>query len=62
MGIDFNIPQTAKRVDFIVTGTCGDGQRPAVIVEQKQWQEAKDTNKDAIVSTFVGGRERKVKW
>ena len=60
VAIEFNIPQTSKRVDFIVTGTREDGQRTAVIVELKQWQEAKTTPKDAIVSTFVGGREREV--
>jgi len=60
VAIEFNIPQTSKRVDFIVTGTRADRQRTAVIVELKQWQEAKATPKDAIVSTFVGGREREV--
>ena len=60
VAIEFNIPQTGKRVDFIVTGKRDDGQRTAVIVELKQWQEAKATTKDAIVSTFVGGREREV--
>lgn len=60
VAIEFNIPQTGKRVDFIITGTRADRQRTAVIVELKQWQEAKATLKDAIVSTFVGGREREV--
>jgi hypothetical protein len=60
VAIEFNIPQTAKRVDFIITGTRSDRQRTAVIVELKQWEDAKATNKDAIVSTFVGGREREV--
>jgi DUF2075 family protein len=60
VAIEFNIPQTSKRVDFIVTGTRDDGQRTAVIVELKQWQEAKATSKDAIVSTFLNGREREV--
>jgi uncharacterized protein len=60
VAIEFNIPQTSKRVDFIITGTRGDGQRTAVIVELKQWGEAKATPKDAIVSTFVGGRDREV--
>jgi DUF2075 family protein len=60
VAIEFNIPQTSKRVDFIITGTRGDGQRTAVIVELKQWGEAKATSKDAIVSTFVGGRDREV--
>ena len=51
VAIEFNIPQTGERVDFIVTGTRGDRQRTAVIVELKQRQEAKATTKDAIVST-----------
>ncbi len=60
VAIEFNIPQTGKRVDFIITGTREDGQRTAVIVELKQWQKSEATSKDAIVSTFVGGREREV--
>jgi DUF2075 family protein len=60
VAIEFNIPNTGKRIDFILTGTREDGQRTAVIVELKQWQSAKATKRDAIVSTFVGGREREV--
>jgi DUF2075 family protein len=60
VAIEFNIPQTGKRIDMILTGTNHDHQRTAVIVELKQWQKATATRKDAIVSTFVGGREREV--
>lgn len=60
VAIEFNIPQTSKRVDFILTGRREDGTRSAVIVELKQWQKAEATSMDAIVSTFVGGREREV--
>jgi DUF2075 family protein len=60
VAIEFNIPQTSKRVDFIVTGVREDGQRTAVIVELKQWQEVKATPMDGIVRTFVGGHERNV--
>lgn len=60
IAIEFNIPQTGKRVDFIITGTRADRQRTAVIVELKQWKEAKATPKDAIVSTYLNGREREV--
>jgi len=58
VAIEFNIPQTGKRVDFIITGTRDDGQRTAVIVELKQWQESEATTKDAIVSTFRKGRSK----
>jgi DUF2075 family protein/SOS-response transcriptional repressor LexA len=60
VAIEYNIPQTGKRIDMILTGTNHDRQRTAVIVELKQWQKAAATRKDAIVSTFVGGREREV--
>jgi DUF2075 family protein len=60
VAIEFNIPQSSKRIDFILTGTGSDGKRTAVIVELKQWENAKATTKDAVVSTFLGGCEREV--
>lgn len=58
VAIEFNIPNTSKRVDFIITGKHADGTRTAVIVELKQWQSAEVTNKDAIVNTILGGGKR----
>jgi uncharacterized protein len=60
VAIEYRIPQTAKRVDFILTGLDGAGRRAAVIVELKQWSEAAATAKDGIVETFVGGAKREV--
>jgi len=60
VAIEFNIPNTGKRIDLILTGTRQDGQRTAVVVELKQWEEVEATQKDAVVSTYVGGREREV--
>lgn len=60
VAIEFNIPNTGKRIDFILTGKRDDGQRTAVIVELKQWQKAEPTTKDAIVRTFIGGCDREV--
>jgi hypothetical protein len=60
VAIEFNIPQSSKRIDFILTGTGSDGKRTAVIIELKQWEIAKATTKDAVVSTFLGGCEREV--
>lgn len=51
VSIEYNIPLTNRRVDFILTGKDANRQDTAVIVELKQWQEAKVTNKDAIVKT-----------
>ena len=60
VAIEYRIPQTAKRVDFILTGLDQTGRGAAVIVELKQWSEAAATAKDGIVETFVGGARRQV--
>lgn len=60
VAIEFNIPQTSKRIDFIVTGLDADRQRSAVIVELKQWEKVEATEKDAIVKTFIGGSTREI--
>jgi hypothetical protein len=51
VSIEYNIPLTNRRVDFILTGKDANRQDTAVIVELKQWQEAQVTHKDAIVKT-----------
>lgn len=50
VAIEYHIPQTAKRVDFILTGTDGQNEN-VVIVELKQWETAGLTSKDGIVTT-----------
>jgi len=51
ISIEYQIPQTGKRIDFIVSGKNEDARDVAVLIELKQWQEAKLTKKDGIVST-----------
>ena len=58
--IECQIPQTSKRIDFILTGLDEKKQSNAVIIELKQWSEAESTTKDAVVRTFVGGGQREV--
>jgi hypothetical protein len=54
VAIECQIPQTAKRIDFLISGT-DENQRPnVVIVELKQWQTAQLTEKDGIVKTYLG--------
>jgi len=60
VAIEYKIPLTSKRVDFILTGADIDRKETAVIVELKQWSVVQTTNKDAIVKTFVGGSNREV--
>lgn len=60
IAIEYKIPQTSRRIDFIMTGANANGQDVAVLVELKQWSEAELTDMDGIVRTFVGGRKREV--
>jgi len=39
VAIEFSIPQSAKRVDFIISGLDDEHKHHAVIVELKQWSE-----------------------
>ncbi|HIE56567.1 MAG TPA: DUF2075 domain-containing protein, partial [Chromatiaceae bacterium] len=60
VSIEYNIPQTSNRIDFILTGKDQDKTDTAIIVELKQWTDVKRTGKDAIVETFLGRGEREV--
>ena len=61
IAIEYNIPQTSKRVDFIISGYDEKKEPNVVIIELKQWDKV-DTveGQDALVETFTGGAIRKV--
>lgn len=53
VAIEYNIPQTAKRVDFMILGQDKDETDHIVIVELKQWakvQKVKDTFRHSVLS------------
>ncbi|HBQ64283.1 MAG TPA: ATP-dependent DNA helicase RecG [Clostridiales bacterium] len=56
--IEYNIPSTSKRVDFIISGHDEIGSQNFVIIELKQWDRAEATDKEALVTAFIGGRNR----
>lgn len=61
VAIEFRIPNTSKRVDFIISGIDSTHSNSAVIIELKQWQKAEIVSgKDAIVETFTGHAMRQV--
>jgi len=60
VSVELQIPQTAKRIDFLVTGRDQEARDHAVIVELKQWETAEPTAMDGVVRTFVGGGVREV--
>ena len=51
VAIEFQIPQTSKRVDFILTGQDSKKDDQVIIIELKQWEEAQLTEKDGVVIT-----------
>jgi len=57
--IEFKIPNTGKRVDFIIAGNDGNTDH-AVIVELKQWEsvEKNDRLDAVVVETYLGGAKR----
>lgn len=54
VAIEYHIPKTSKRIDFILTGLDAKSRESAVLIELKQWSHAYSTTKDAIVSTRIG--------
>lgn len=61
IAIEFKIPYTSKRVDFIITDKDADLQNTAIIIELKQWTEVnRIEEKDGIVQTFTGRAIREV--
>ncbi len=55
VAIEYKIPHSQKRVDFIVSGLDENRNFSAVIVELKQWQEAQATMEPDLVKTYLGG-------
>ena len=58
--IEYNIPLTSKRVDFIIAGADEQGNENVVIVELKQWQKAEvvDDDMQYSVRTYVADARR----
>ncbi len=54
VAIECQIPQTSKRIDFIISGTDDNQNAQVVIVELKQWTTAEITAKRGIVKTALG--------
>lgn len=56
VAIEYKIPQTSKRIDFIITGLNNDNSKVAIIIELKQWSEGIGlTEQDGILSTTFYG-------
>lgn len=55
IAIEFNIPMTSNRIDFLISGFDQNNQGRVIIIELKRWQKAnKVEGKDGIVITTLG--------
>jgi hypothetical protein len=58
VAIEFKIPLTSKRVDFMISGYDENGDGEVVVVELKQWggeSTEKVEDQDGVVKTYLGG-------
>ncbi len=53
--IEYKIPSTSKRIDFIIAGHDDSGVENFIIVELKQWSDAEASDKPDLVRTILGG-------
>jgi DUF2075 family protein len=60
VAIEYKIPASSQRIDFIITGKNTDWNPVVILIELKQWDKAEITDMDAIVKTYVGNGYREV--
>lgn len=60
IAIEYQIPLTSKRVDFMIAGQNDSGADYIVIIELKQWEDSGMTSRPDIVTAFTGGANRAV--
>lgn len=61
VAIEFNIPHTSNRIDFLLSGYDENKKNSIIIIELKQWTHADAVSgKDGVVSTVTGKALREV--
>lgn len=61
VAIEYTIPQTSKRIDFILSGYDAEGCPVVIIIELKQWEELEQIEgMGDLVKTFVGGSVKEI--
>lgn len=51
IALEYNIPVTNNRIDFIISGYNSEDKLQLILVELKQWEKVSATDKDGIVVT-----------
>src|SRR5690348_4316564 len=58
--LEYQLPLSSKRLDFMICGSDDVLAQRAVIVELKQWDRCETSPVDKVVFTRVGGAEREL--
>ena len=58
--LEYQLPMSSRRLDFLVCAKNRGGKDQAVIVELKQWETCAESDADDLVTSWVGGRVRDV--
>jgi len=60
LALEYQLPLTSRRLDFLLTGRSPEARDHAVIIELKQWDEVQPSSVEDCVVTRLGGRLRDV--
>lgn len=61
IAIEYNVPQTSRRIDFMISGYDSFSKPSVIVIELKGWKEAESIpESDSLVKTFTGGAIRTV--
>ena len=62
VAIEYQIPRTSKRVDFIISGADNNNKDNVIVVELKQWDKVEKIADEMLhsVKAFTGGANRMV--
>lgn len=56
VAIEYQLPQSSKRIDFLITGEDEQARPKVIIVELKQWSSSRRSEKDAVIWARRGGQ------
>ena len=55
LAIEYQIPLTSKRVDFLIAGKDSEDSDNVVVIELKQWEDSGVTSRPDVVTAYTGG-------
>lgn len=60
VAIEYQLPNSSQRIDFMVTGEDERGHPKVVIIELKQWSSSRHGGKDGVIWARRGGLAREI--